>query len=51
MYMSSEIHFEDEESTKRSNIGDNQQGFWFDAGLYREWLVFLHEIWQSVEYL
>jgi hypothetical protein len=30
---------------------DWQQGFWFDDGLYKEWLSFLFGIWQRIEYL
>ncbi len=42
---------EDEPQSEQESPADLQQGFWFDQGLYKEWLVFLHDIWNTVEYL
>ncbi|MFW9848388.1 MAG: hypothetical protein ACFFF4_04565 [Candidatus Thorarchaeota archaeon] len=42
---------EEEPQSEQRSPGEMQQGIWFDNGLYKEWLVFLYGIWNSIEYL
>ncbi|MFW9921015.1 MAG: hypothetical protein ACFFED_15550 [Candidatus Thorarchaeota archaeon] len=49
--MMDRIYIDDEPSPEERGTNDLQQGFWFDDGLYKEWLIFLQRIWNSIEYL
>jgi len=42
---------EDEPQSEQRSPADLQQGFWFDDGLYKEWLIFLQAIWNNIQYL
>ncbi|MCK5150206.1 MAG: hypothetical protein KAQ65_00135 [Candidatus Thorarchaeota archaeon] len=42
---------EDEPQSEQRSPADLTQGFWFDDGLYKEWLTFLYTIWNTIEYL
>ena len=46
-----QIYIDDEPSSQERGVNDIQQEFLFDDGLYKEWLIFLQGIWNSVEYL
>ncbi|MDF1540437.1 MAG: hypothetical protein P1Q69_16195 [Candidatus Thorarchaeota archaeon] len=45
------IYIDDDLEPTQQAPADWQQGFWFDDGLYKEWLTFLYGIWNTVEYL
>jgi len=46
-----QIYIDEEPEQQERGMNDINQGFWFDDGLYKEWLTFLQGIWNSVEYL
>lgn len=51
MNMIQRVYIDTEPEYQGSETNSLEQGLWFDNGLYREWLVFLSNIWNSIEYL
>jgi hypothetical protein len=42
---------DEEPESEKQSPAEWQQGFWFDADVYKEWLTFMQSLWNSIEYL